>query len=77
MLLSQGLTWSVGVENWLSNAGDSGSVSDWGTMIPCAMVRLSLQATAAEPVCRNQYATQPKTIFMYVCFVVMKLYLLK
>ena len=73
MLLSQGLIWSVGVENSLSNAGDSGSVSDWGTMIPYAMVQLSLQATA----CRNQYATQPKTIFMYVCFVVMKLYLLK
>ena len=41
------------VENPISNEGDAGSISGWGTKIPHAMGQLILDATAAEPVCHN------------------------
>ena len=41
------------VENLLSNAGDSGSISGQGTKIPHAAGQLSLRAATTEPVCYN------------------------
>ena len=37
------------VKNLPSNAGDLGSISDWGTKIPHAMGQLSLSATTKDP----------------------------
>lgn len=37
------------VKNPPRNAGDEGSIPDWGTEIPCAMEQLSPRATTTEP----------------------------
>ena len=41
------------VNNLPSNAGDVGSIPDWGTKTPHAVVQLSLHTAATEPVHHN------------------------
>ena len=52
-------------KNLPCNAGDAGSIPDWGTKIPLAAGQLSLRATAEDPaghsedaVCRKQGLVQ-------------------
>ena len=44
------------VKNLLSNAGDMGSISGWGTKIPHALGQLSLRAPTIELVHLNERA---------------------
>ena len=42
------------VKNLPANAGDTGSITEWGTKVPHATGQLSPQpATTAEPACLN------------------------
>ena len=46
------------LKNPPSNAGDTGSISGWGTKIPRAVGQLSLHAAATDPTCSGACVPQ-------------------
>ena len=53
------------VKNPPRNAGDEGSIPDWGTEIPCAMEQLSPRATTTEPVAQLESCRAAKCLNKY------------